>query len=573
MDYEKKYREAVKKAEAFYYSATTKPITEREVLANIFPELQESEDERIRKAIIESLPKYGYLPQTSIKVEDAIVWIEKQGTSYTKMDVDDAYLKGISDAKNEIEKQYESNYQIRKDIATFIFNYRGDIKDRAKWMNYLGIKVSLVEKQGKQKDFAPKSQRMVPAEATEATYTTEVETGDGGIKALVTGKVVMPKFKVGDWIANDYCMGKVIELTDDAYLLDTGQGIPFSYEHNAHLWTIADAKDGDVLQLGVVTAIFEKFIGNGCCKCYCSVCNGEFEIPNQDGADNSYGCHNATPATKEQRNLLFQKMKEAGYEWDAEKLELIKVPKTKESEGALKKLLDEQDKFYKEAKIVLEDKDTALAFLRRTGIIDEYGELAEKYRSDQTPATIIIAVNGTCSTAISDGNTSVTSKEVERHYCTGQYEPDVREFPIEWKEENVDELSEFERAMMHIGGSFFGENAGLNPNSTDDVKEQAELLLSLVPKQEWSEEDERMRQYVVNDLRVVKELVNDPNYAVSVESVEKEIDWMKSLKDSYTWKPSDEQMEAMHKALVDLCGKDEHNIITGLYYNLKKIKG
>ena len=56
-----------------------------------------------------------------------------------------------------------------------------------------------------------------------------------------------PKFKVGDFIANDYCRGKVVELTNDAYLLDTGQGIPFSCEHNVHLWTIQDAKDGDVL--------------------------------------------------------------------------------------------------------------------------------------------------------------------------------------------------------------------------------------------------------------------------------------------------------------------------------------
>jgi hypothetical protein len=31
-------------------------------------------------------------------------------------------------------------------------------------------------------------------------------------------------------------------------------------------------------------------------------------------------------------------------------------------------------------------------------------------------------------------------------------------------------------------------------------------------------------------------------------------------------------MKAMQKALVDLCGKDEHNIITGLYYDLKKLK-
>ena len=34
---------------------------------------------------------------------------------------------------------------------------------------------------------------------------------------------------------------------------------------------------------------------------------------------------NVHPATKEQHDLLFQKMKEAGYEWDAEKKELKKI--------------------------------------------------------------------------------------------------------------------------------------------------------------------------------------------------------------------------------------------------------
>lgn len=60
-------------------------------------------------------------------------------------------MKGVTNTKNEIEKQYEESYQIRQNIAAFIFfNYRGDIKNRAKWMDYLGIKVSFVEKQGEQ---------------------------------------------------------------------------------------------------------------------------------------------------------------------------------------------------------------------------------------------------------------------------------------------------------------------------------------------------------------------------------------------------------------------------------------
>lgn len=42
-----------------------------------------------------------------------------------------------------------------------------------------------------------------------------------------------------------------------------------------------------------------------------------------------------TPATKEQRDLLFQKMKEGGYEWDAEKKELKKIEKQKPIECSL----------------------------------------------------------------------------------------------------------------------------------------------------------------------------------------------------------------------------------------------
>lgn len=77
-------------------------------------------------------------------------------------------------------------------------------------------------------------------------------------KKKTTNKVE-PKFKVDDWIANDYCTGKVIALTDDAYLLDSGQGIPFSCEHNVHLWTIADAEADsniDVL-LNALTTVSE----------------------------------------------------------------------------------------------------------------------------------------------------------------------------------------------------------------------------------------------------------------------------------------------------------------------------
>jgi len=136
------------------------------------------------------------------------------------------------------------------------------------------------------------------------------------------------KFNVGDWIANDYCAGKVIALTDDAYLLDSGQGIPFSCEHNAHLWTIEDAKVGDIL----VNDAGYIFINAGfesddkvtlTCYCYVSVQGIFYEEKHKIGS--WLYVSDVHPATKEQRDLLFTKMKEAKYKWNADKKELRKI--------------------------------------------------------------------------------------------------------------------------------------------------------------------------------------------------------------------------------------------------------
>ena len=103
-------------------------FAERTALETIIPELKESEDERVKKRILLSLEKDLMATKNSgcdtQDLEQCIVWLEKQGESYTKKDVDDAYLKGISDAKNELEKQgeqksfdYESANIQQKDFA------------------------------------------------------------------------------------------------------------------------------------------------------------------------------------------------------------------------------------------------------------------------------------------------------------------------------------------------------------------------------------------------------------------------------------------------------------------------
>ena len=77
MDYEKTYKEALKKAKRLYEQGT---ITES--LAHIFPELKESEGEGIRKNIISFLrSKNGYMnPDEDWDFHNRwLPWLEKQG--------------------------------------------------------------------------------------------------------------------------------------------------------------------------------------------------------------------------------------------------------------------------------------------------------------------------------------------------------------------------------------------------------------------------------------------------------------------------------------------------------------
>ena len=48
MNYEKKYKEALERAKNYY--STTDSVADTELIELIFPELKESEDERIRKS-------------------------------------------------------------------------------------------------------------------------------------------------------------------------------------------------------------------------------------------------------------------------------------------------------------------------------------------------------------------------------------------------------------------------------------------------------------------------------------------------------------------------------------------
>ena len=73
MDYEKKNKEVLAKARHYYLTGEGESI---DVLKIIFPELAESEDERIRKDLIGFFKDGAFLYH---KKTEIVAWLEKQG--------------------------------------------------------------------------------------------------------------------------------------------------------------------------------------------------------------------------------------------------------------------------------------------------------------------------------------------------------------------------------------------------------------------------------------------------------------------------------------------------------------
>lgn len=118
-------------------------------------------------------------------------------------------------------------------------------------------------------------------------------------------------------------------------------------DKSASVFTIQDAKDGDVLCTYECDEPKIVFILKGTPKkhyalsyhCYYNIMYPHF------APDSEKGClapndEDVKPATKEQRDILFAKMKEAGYEWDAEKKELKKISQRMVSAEAKEALYD-----------------------------------------------------------------------------------------------------------------------------------------------------------------------------------------------------------------------------------------
>ena len=226
----KRYDEAIERARTEYKKHEAfKGFCE--MLVNIFPELAESDDERIRKALIDLIKcneRSGHTLLNNVSTSSMLAWLEKQGNNANKV---------------------ESIFEVGKWIVV-----------------------------------------------NKSKYTFLVKRG-------------APRFQVEDTKGDIYSF----------YLLPNG-------EEEYHLWTIQDAKDGDVLHSPSHHLIWIYKDNENYHACinmnYTTnniTTNWLISIPND-----------VRPATKDEQTILFERMKEAGYEWDADKKELKKTEQTTE---------------------------------------------------------------------------------------------------------------------------------------------------------------------------------------------------------------------------------------------------
>lgn len=292
MDYEKKYKNLVEAVKQLQKANPSDEGIQNWVKDNV-PELKESNDEKIRKALIDYFDDANKacenpLQSYGIHTDNVIAWLEKLKV-FTEHD--------------------EGLYYFANSEFTYVGNPTSDD----------GL---VLEKQAEQKKFID---NLTPQEAMDIAVAKCFD------EQKPTDKTE-PKFEVGDWIIrsaegfkhNTYLVTEV----KDYYVCEElkGRRVTFTFNDvhkNFKLWNISDAKDGDILVASDDSIFLFAGVYDCACRYYVALTNTNHVKINKEAKGGYWETSRAVyPATKEQRDTLFAKMEKSGYKWDAEKKEL-----------------------------------------------------------------------------------------------------------------------------------------------------------------------------------------------------------------------------------------------------------
>lgn len=252
------------------------------------------------------------------------------GNGYYKVNL--AYLskEQVEEIENLVSKWKPSDEDIKSCIGMCLTDaneqrfkdYGTNLKDCLAWLEKQGEQKSKNESTDTCDSLIIKSKEFPASEKRDFGYFSE------------SADKIEPKFHEGEWITNGEYTWKIVDIKSLHYTLQSQDGNivydSISYvDEQFHSFTIEDAKDGDILVFNKDTnndtiVIFKNLYNATSFHSYCYVEDGEFFISHYETPD-WWRDGGFQPATKEQRQFLFQKMKDAGYEWDAEKKEPKKI--------------------------------------------------------------------------------------------------------------------------------------------------------------------------------------------------------------------------------------------------------
>ena len=271
---------------------------DNEITEEIFPELKENKDERIKKAIIEFFESEDDNTTYSlVRKKDIIAWLEKQGEQAPSQTNERAWLYLVSDVltwKDGIG-QYLDDPRVQELAKKLCSEYA-------------------------QKLYNPSVLSNSPnTEKNEQKSANKIE----------------PRFKVGDWVVQNYNLLKIRYVGNEYYCFETVDAyvdymLVSEIDSLYHLWTIQDAKVGDVLEfedhgrlvIGILSGINKT---TGKVDVSCLLEDNKFKL----GVFYNLDTISPHPAIKEQRDILMKAMNDAGYKWNTRTKTLEKLAEPK----------------------------------------------------------------------------------------------------------------------------------------------------------------------------------------------------------------------------------------------------
>ena len=304
----------------------------------IFPEIRESEDEKIRKGLIKlvkATQSDELWCEYCVPKVDALAWLEKQGEQKQEINNFDVLpglykcvhrmFDGTPDGRLLFEVGNVYRCLSKHDRAEFEVSYGHSVylEDPVVCKHFIPF-----EKQGEQK----------PNPCDECINVKGCINCENGELRETEQKSVdkaESKFKVGDWVVyyrNDSSREvlQVYDIRDGRYYFTDNVHFSWSVkecDEKCHLWTIEDARDGDVLACENGWTCIFKCLNDNLFSSYCFMDHeGWFcEDGGQGHTLDNRICGEIYPATNEQRDTLMKAIADAGYTFDFDKRELKKI--------------------------------------------------------------------------------------------------------------------------------------------------------------------------------------------------------------------------------------------------------